>query len=65
MPRAWCVDLIYASDPAKSASLRARMEQQLGSHILDYDEHLGYGSKTDRLLSLNRSEAPSTKRNNR
>ena len=57
-----CVDLVYASDPARSASLRARMEQQLGPHILDHADRLGYGSKTYRLLSLDGTEPPSTAR---
>lgn len=55
-----CVDFVYASDPAKSASLRARMEKQLGPHILDHATRLGYGSKTYRLLSLDGTEPPST-----
>ena len=57
-----CVDLVYASDPATSASLRARMEKQLGAHILDHAERLGYGTKAYRLLSLDGTEPPSTAR---
>lgn len=57
-----CVDLVYASDPTRSASFRARMEKQLASHILDHAEHLGYGSKTYRLLSLDGTNPPSTAR---
>ncbi len=57
-----CVDLVYASDPKTSASLRARMEKQLGPHILDHAEALGYGTKSYRLVSLDGNEPPSTKR---
>ena len=57
-----CVDLVYASDPEKSASLRARMEKQLGPHILDHAESLGYGTKSYKLISLDNNEPPSTKR---
>jgi len=38
-----CVDLIYAADPGKSASLRKRMEEKHGVHTLDYAESLGLG----------------------
>ena len=57
-----CVDLVYASDPQKSASLRARMEKQLGPHILDHAEKLGYGKKAYKLISLDGTNPPSTKR---
>ena len=57
-----CVDLVYASDPEKSASLRARMEKQLGPHILDHAEKLGYGKKAYKLISLDGTNPPSTKR---
>ena len=57
-----CVDLVYASDPKTSASLRARMEKQLGPHILDHAEALGYGTKSYRLVSIDGNEPPSTKR---
>ncbi|MBP1588656.1 MAG: DUF362 domain-containing protein [Kiritimatiellae bacterium] len=57
-----CVDLVYASDPATSASLRARMERQLGPHILDHAETLGYGSKAYKLVSLDGNAPPSTER---
>ena len=57
-----CVDLVYASDPKTSASLRARMEKQLGPHILDHAEKLGYGTKSYRLVSLDGNEPPSTQR---
>jgi hypothetical protein len=57
-----CVDLVYASDPATSANLRARMEKQLGPHILDHAQALGYGSKAYKLVSLDGAEPPSTVR---
>ena len=57
-----CVDLVYASDPKTSASLRARMEKQLGPHILDHAQKLGYGTKSYTLVSLDGTEPPSTKR---
>ena len=57
-----CVDLVYASDPKTSASLRKRMEKQLGPHILDHAEGLGYGTKSYKLVSLDGNEPPSTKR---
>lgn len=57
-----CVDLVYASDPATSASLRERMEKQLGPAILDHAETLGYGQKAYRLVSLDGNEPPSTAR---
>ena len=57
-----CVDLVYASDPKTSASLRARMEKQLGPHILDHAAKLGYGTKSYTLVSLDGNAPPSTKR---
>lgn len=57
-----CVDLVYASDPVTSASLRARMEKQLGPHILDTAASLGYGSTDYVLQSLDGNAPPSTKR---
>ena len=41
-----CVDLIYAADEKKSASLRRRIEQKHGTHTLDHAEALGLGSQT-------------------
>lgn len=41
-----CVDLIYAADEKKSASLRRRIEQKHGTHTLDHAEALGIGSQT-------------------
>ncbi len=57
-----CVDLVYASDPKKSASLRRRMEKQLGTVILTHGEALGYGTQQYRLISIDNTPAPSTKR---
>ena len=57
-----CVDLVYASDPKTSASLRERMETRLGPHILDHAETLGYGTKAYKIVSLDGNEPPSTKR---
>ena len=57
-----CVDLVYASDPKTSASLRERMETRLGPHILDHAEALGYGRQAYTLVSLDGTEPPSTKR---
>ena len=57
-----CVDLVYASDPKTSASLRERMETRLGPHILDHAETLGYGTKSYELRSLDGVEPPSTER---
>jgi alkylhydroperoxidase/carboxymuconolactone decarboxylase family protein YurZ/quercetin dioxygenase-like cupin family protein len=57
-----CVDLVYASDPATSATLRERMETRLGPHILDHAQALGYGTKSYRLVSLDGTEPPSTQR---
>ena len=57
-----CVDLVYASDPKTSASLRARMEKQLGPHILEHAEKLGYGTTSYKLVSLDGNDPPSTKR---
>jgi uncharacterized Fe-S center protein len=57
-----CVDLVYASDPKTSASLRERMETRLGPHILEHAESLGYGTTSYKLVSLDGNEPPSTKR---
>ena len=57
-----CVDLVYASDPKTSATLRERMETRLGPHILDHAEALGYGTKSYRLVSLDGNAPPSTER---
>jgi uncharacterized Fe-S center protein len=47
-----CVDLIYASDTGRSASLRRRIEQQRGIHLLEHAESLGLGSQQYELLNL-------------
>jgi uncharacterized Fe-S center protein len=54
-----CVDLIYASDPQQSASLRERMESRNGIHTLDHAEALGLGSQQYQLIELNPSEVVS------
>ena len=36
-----CVDLIYAADSEKSASLRERIESRNGVYVLDHAESLG------------------------
>lgn len=46
------VDLIYAADPAESASLRQRMEDKKGALILEHAEKLGIGSRRYNLVSL-------------
>jgi uncharacterized Fe-S center protein len=48
-----CVDLIYAADTQRSASLRERIETRNGTHILDYAESLGLGGKAYELVRLN------------
>lgn len=47
-----CVDLIYASDTQRSAALRERIETRNGTHILDYTESLGLGSRACELVRL-------------
>jgi uncharacterized Fe-S center protein len=39
-----CVDLIYASDTRRSASLRERIESKNGLHTLNYAQELGLGA---------------------
>jgi uncharacterized Fe-S center protein len=48
-----CVDLIYASDTQRSASLRNRIESMNGTYILDHAEALGLGSRQYELVQLN------------
>jgi uncharacterized Fe-S center protein len=48
-----CVDLIYAADTQRSASLRQRIESRNGTHILDHAESLGLGGKAYELARLN------------
>ena len=50
-----CVDLVYAADPQKSASLRERIEARNGIHTLDHAELLGLGSQEYELIELNPS----------
>ena len=50
-----CVDLIYASDPQKSASLRERIESRNGIHTLDHAEALGLGSQKYELIETDSS----------
>jgi uncharacterized Fe-S center protein len=57
-----CVDLIYASDPQKSASLRQRIESRNGIHTLDHAEALGLGSQQYQLVELNPSGVDSDNR---
>lgn len=47
-----CVDLVYASDKTKSASLRSRIESKNGMHTLDHAEALGLGSKKYELIKI-------------
>ncbi len=39
-----CVDLVYAADKTKSASLRERIESRNGTHTLDHAAALGLGT---------------------
>ena len=48
-----CVDLIYAADTQRSASLRQRIETQNGTHILDHAEAFGLGSQQYELVRIN------------
>jgi uncharacterized Fe-S center protein len=50
-----CVDLIYAADPLKNASLRARMESRNAIHTLDHAEALGLGSRQYELVKIDNS----------
>lgn len=47
-----CVDLVYAADREKSASLRARIEAKHGTHTLDHAERIGLGRQTYRLTTI-------------
>jgi uncharacterized Fe-S center protein len=47
-----CVDLVYAADPQKSASLRQRMEARNGIHTLEHAEALGLGSLQYELVGI-------------
>lgn len=48
-----CVDLIYAADTQRSASLRQRIESLNGTHILDHAEAIGLGSQQYELVRIN------------
>lgn len=52
-----CVDLIYAADAAKSASLRRRIEQQRGTVLLTHAESLGLGNQQYELVDINSGTA--------
>ncbi|MGE4422639.1 MAG: DUF362 domain-containing protein [Pseudodesulfovibrio sp.] len=47
-----CVDLIYAADKDKSASLRHRMEEKHATHTLDHAEALGIGRQQYTLVGI-------------
>lgn len=47
-----CLDLIYAADPQKSASLRQRIESRNGIHTLEHAEAIGLGSQTYELIEV-------------
>jgi len=47
-----CVDLIYAADRDKSASLRRRMEEKHATHTLDHAEALGIGRQQYTLVGI-------------
>jgi uncharacterized Fe-S center protein len=47
-----CVDLIYAADTARSASLRQRIESRNGTHTLDHAQALGFGSQQYDLVMI-------------
>ncbi len=47
-----CVDLVYAADTDKSASLRERIESRHGMHTLDHAEQLGLGSQTYTMVVI-------------
>jgi uncharacterized Fe-S center protein len=47
-----CVDLIFASDTQRSASLRERIESRNGIHTLTHAENLGLGSQRYELVTI-------------
>jgi uncharacterized Fe-S center protein len=49
-----CVDLIYAADTRRSASLRRRIEQQNGTLILAHAESLGLGRQEYELINIDK-----------
>lgn len=50
-----CVDLVYAADAARSASLRQRIESRNATHTLDHAEALGLGSQTYDLITIDQA----------
>lgn len=50
-----CVDLVYAADREKSASLRQRIEDKHGVHTLDHAEALGIGRQQYTLVGVDAS----------
>lgn len=50
-----CVDLVYAADAARSASLRQRIESRNATHTLDHAEALGMGSQTYDLITIDQT----------
>lgn len=52
-----CVDLIYAADAGRSASLRRRIESLNGTLLLTHAEELGLGSQQYNLLMLNGNDS--------
>ena len=48
-----CVDLIYAADTQRSASVRQRIESRNGTHTLDHAQELGIGSQQYQLVMIN------------
>lgn len=47
-----CIDLVYAADPQKSASLRQRIESRNGIHTIEHAEAIGLGSQTYELIEI-------------
>lgn len=47
-----CVDLVYAADEKDSASLRRRIEEKKGTHILTHAEKLGVGVRRYTLVDM-------------
>jgi uncharacterized Fe-S center protein len=47
-----CVDLIYAADAQRSASLRHRIESQRGTVVLTHAESLGLGSQQYEIVNI-------------
>jgi uncharacterized Fe-S center protein len=47
-----CVDLIYAADAQRSASLRRRIESQRGTVVLTHAESLGLGNQQYEIVNI-------------